>query len=239
MSRQETILQVFVASPSDVAEERAALEDVVRELNATWSRTLRCRLELVRWETHAVPGIGEGPQDVVNRTVPQDYDIFIGMLWAHFGTPTDRAESGTEEEFGAAFAKYTNAPNSVDIMFYFKDEPIAPSRLDPEQLRKIHAFRTRLAGLGLLGSFNTVEDFQNLVRVHLSRLAQKWATAGSESPRPQAAQPPVPALPLPEGVELKDEEEGRCASTTLRHHFVEFSVQRLACRAPFRAVGAC
>jgi adenine-specific DNA-methyltransferase len=31
----------------------------------------------------------------------------------------------------------------------------------------------------------------------------------------------------------------RCASTTLRHHFVEFSVQRLACRAPFRAVGAC
>jgi hypothetical protein len=31
----------------------------------------------------------------------------------------------------------------------------------------------------------------------------------------------------------------RCASTTLRHHFVEFSVQRLACRTPLRAVWAC
>jgi len=31
----------------------------------------------------------------------------------------------------------------------------------------------------------------------------------------------------------------RSASTTLRHGFVEFSVQRLASGAPFRAVGAC
>jgi len=29
------------------------------------------------------------------------------------------------------------------------------------------------------------------------------------------------------------------ASTTLRHRFVEFSVQRLACRSPFRVAGAC
>ena len=31
----------------------------------------------------------------------------------------------------------------------------------------------------------------------------------------------------------------RSASTTLRHRFVEFSVQGLACRVPFPAVGAC
>lgn len=34
-------------------------------------------------------------------------------------------------------------------------------------------------------------------------------------------------------------ERGRSASTTLRHLFVEFSVQRLAWLAPFQAVGAC
>ncbi len=98
MPRQETILQVFVAAPSDLAEERAALEDVIWELNSTWSRTLGCRLDLLRWETHAVPGMGLDAQDVVNRSVPRDYDIFIGMLWSRFGTPTTRAESGTEEE---------------------------------------------------------------------------------------------------------------------------------------------
>jgi hypothetical protein len=35
MARQETILSVFVASPSDVDEERNRLEEVIRELNTT------------------------------------------------------------------------------------------------------------------------------------------------------------------------------------------------------------
>ena len=38
MPRQETILSVFVASPSDVDEERDRLEDAIRELNTVWAR---------------------------------------------------------------------------------------------------------------------------------------------------------------------------------------------------------
>lgn len=55
MGRQATILRVFVASPKDLAEERAALESVIRELNNTWSNTLGTYLELLKWETHAYP----------------------------------------------------------------------------------------------------------------------------------------------------------------------------------------
>ena len=209
MPRQETILQVFVASPSDLFDERAALEEVIRELNSTWSRALAYRLDLVRWETHAVPGFGRDSQDVINRSVPQDYDIFIGMLWSRFGTPTSRAESGTQEEFHTALTRYRDDPSSVRIMFYFKDEPLAPSEMDPEQLRQIQAFRTSLGDLGgLYWKFHTVEEFQNLVRVHLSRVVQDWgqAAAGMSTTTPRD-QLTTPVLPVVTAVEPEQEDE--------------------------------
>ena len=46
MPRQEHVITVFVASPSDVSDERSKLEDVIRELNITWSRSLGIRLDL-------------------------------------------------------------------------------------------------------------------------------------------------------------------------------------------------
>lgn len=210
MPRQETILQVFVASPGDVAEERAALEDVIRELNSTWGRTLGCRLDLVRWETHAVPGMGQDAQDVVNRSVPQDADIFIGILWSRFGTPTHRAESGTREEFDIAFARYRRDQNAVRLMFYFKDEALAPSQIDPEQLRQIQQFRRELGNLGALyWPFNTLEEFLSLVRVHLSRVVQEWVQtsgpAGSVAPT-GARQAPAPDTPPSPEVQPEEEE---------------------------------
>ena len=90
MPRQEDILGVLVASPSDVLAERTRLEEVIHELNATWSRSLGIRLDLIRWETHAYPALGEDAQAVINTQVPDDYDIFVGIMWHRFGTPTGR-----------------------------------------------------------------------------------------------------------------------------------------------------
>ena len=81
MPRDERVFVVFVASPSDMQPERDALEEVIRELNLTWSRKLGIRLDLVRWETHGVPGFGADAQDVLNRQLPDDPDIFIGLMW--------------------------------------------------------------------------------------------------------------------------------------------------------------
>ena len=150
MARQEHVLSVFVASPIDVEAERGKLEDVIRELNVTWSREIGVRLDLVRWETHAYPGIGADAQDVINEQMPDDCDLFVGIMWCRYGTPTARADSGTVEEFERAKARYDNDPNSIRVMVYFKDEPIPPSRLDPEQLAKVNAFRNSLGDEGAL-----------------------------------------------------------------------------------------
>ena len=43
-------------------------------------------------------GLGIDAQDVINRQLGE-YDIFLGIMNTRFGSPTHRADSGTEEEF--------------------------------------------------------------------------------------------------------------------------------------------
>lgn len=175
MPRKETVLVVFVSSPSDMELERERLEKVIRELNQTWSRPLGVRLDLIRWETHGYPGFGEDPQDVLNRELPDDSDIFVGLMWGRFGTPTRQAGSGTEEEFQRALARYREDESTVKIMFYFKDSPIPPSEIDPEQLARVQQFRSSLGDAGgLHWAFVKLEEFEELIRIHLTRQIQEF-----------------------------------------------------------------
>lgn len=49
--KSHEVLSIFLASPSDLAEERAGLKQVIDELNLAWSDYLGMRLELLVWET--------------------------------------------------------------------------------------------------------------------------------------------------------------------------------------------
>jgi hypothetical protein len=175
MPRHEITLEAFVSSPSDVSEERATLEDIVRELNQTWSKSLGIRIDLVKWETHVTPAIGQNPQEVINSQVGDNYDIFIGIMWARFGTETGRAGSGTEEEFDRAHARFLKDSTSVEIMFYFKDAGIQPSEVDLDQLGRVLAFKAKLGPKGVLyGIYKSSEEFTQHLRLHLSRVVQNW-----------------------------------------------------------------
>jgi len=184
MPKNVTVLQVLVASPSDVSAEREVLETVIRELNITWTRTLDLRLELIRWETHIAPDFGIDAQDVINRQLPSDYDLFIGIMWSRFGTPTKRAGSGTEEEFQQAFERYIAGPKSVRLMIYFKDEKLSPSQLDPSQLMGVLAFKKKVEEHGGLHfTFVDTKDFEAMIRMHISFYVQSW--------KQQIARPPT------------------------------------------------
>jgi hypothetical protein len=175
MGRQVTLLQVFAASPGDVSEERDALDSVIRELNQTQSDKTGIRLELIRWETHAVPSMGTDPQAVINEELADKYDIFIGILSTRFGSATPRAGSGTEEEFERAYARFLKHPDQLKIMFYFKDPVIKASEIDLNQYALVKAFQKKLGEKGLYFTFSSAEEFTSLVRIHLSRQVQDWA----------------------------------------------------------------
>lgn len=190
MPRQEHVVSVFVASPGDLKDERASLEEIIREFNQTQSRERGFRFELVRWETNAYPGVGQDAQDVINKQIPNDYDVFIGIMWHRFGTPTGRADSGTIEEFEQAKKRHDDDPKSVQIMFYFKDAPLPPSHIDPQQLAKVAAFRKALGEEGTFyWTFNDLRDFERLLRIHVIRQAQTWhrklTTVNTRKPEPQ------------------------------------------------------
>ncbi len=176
MARNESIISVFVASPSDVSDERKALDSVISELNQTWSKSLNLRLELIKWETDVFPGFGEYAQDVINQQINDEYDVFIAIFWGKVGSPTKVAESGTLEELERAYLKYKNDNSSVDLLVYFKDQAIAPSKMDFVQLQKLEAVKKQLGEKGgLYWMFERTEDFENILRGHLSKVAQKWS----------------------------------------------------------------
>ena len=183
MPKTQTVLKIFVASPQDVAEEREVFEDVVHELNNTWADTFDIRLDVVRWETRTTPGFDEDSQDVINKQISDSYDIFVGIMWARFGTSTPRAGSGTEEEFLRAYNRYKEDPNSVEIMFYFKTKPISPIALDPDQLKAISEFRSQLKERGgFYSEFGSIEEFRNSITRHLSTTVQKWKKKLADKP---------------------------------------------------------
>lgn len=174
MAKTEQVLSIFLASPADVGDERDLVDAFVNEWNNLWSADLGVHLRLVRWETHAYPAVGADGQDVINTQIGEEYDVFLGIMWKRFGTPTGRAASGTVEEFERALARY-RISGTPQLMFYFKKVDL-DADADAAQLEAVHQFRGKLAKDGLLyWEFSRPEQFGQLARVHLTRHIQGWA----------------------------------------------------------------
>lgn len=177
-------VRVFVSSPGDVVDERRQCGEVVQELNMTIRALVPERdfeLELVRWETHTHPDLTGSPQDVVDDQIAPDYDVFLGIMWSRFGTPTSGAGSGTEHEFRAARSGWEESGRPGHLLFYFCEAPIGAAVAGEmaAQLGAIHAFRTELSQLGLVGSYEDRSRFGDRVRrdlvLVLSRLLREGA----------------------------------------------------------------
>jgi hypothetical protein len=195
-------IRIFIASPSDVDAERQAVRSAAEELNKTVSPLIGAHFDVIGWETDVHPDIGNDPQQVINNQIPDDFEIFIGIMWAKFGTPTGRAGSGTEEEFNRAIIKADGHPKH--IMFYFKDAPIAPSMLNLDQLAKVREFQQRVGSSCLYSKFETVDEFEKMVRIHLAQLFRASENSSSELIAPIAATTSVEAEEEAEA----EEEEG-------------------------------
>jgi len=164
-------IRVFVSSPGDVALEREQARDVVAELNATAARELGLALEAVAWENEVHPSAGRW-QATINRQIGA-YDVFVGIMWRRYGTPTGEFGSGTEEEFLAAYDEWRRT-GSPKLMFYFCEAPSPESEPAdaPEQLERVLNLRRRLeADLPLLyGVYDDRERFDRVLRRDLYRL---------------------------------------------------------------------
>ncbi len=154
---------IFVASPSDVQAERNALRRIVDDANKIYFARLGIIAEVLGWED--VPsGIGLYPQDVINKYTEGKYDVFIGLMWSRFGTKTPNAESGTAEEFEDAYNTYLSSPDTLRVLFFFKEAPVDYSQIIAHQIEAVKNFKDKISiekGV-LYSTFKTRKEFTKL-----------------------------------------------------------------------------
>ena len=119
MSYKATVLEIMIASPGDVQEERLLTQQIIQEWNYTHSTSRQIVLMPVGWETHSTPLMGRPPQAIINERVLESCDLLIGIFWTRIGTPTTEAVSGTAEEI----ERHVNAGKPA--MIYFSSRPVA------------------------------------------------------------------------------------------------------------------
>lgn len=154
-------LLVFVASPGDLAEERAELRDIERRVNSLFG-TAGQRVRVTGWE-ETPPGYGR-PQGQINPMV-DDCDVFVGLLRRRWGSPTGVSDSGFAEEFERALERRKQSDVVPEIAMYFAD--ISQDELDDAgpELNRVLEFRRRLETerIALYSTFATPRDLATQV----------------------------------------------------------------------------
>lgn len=164
MPRLATVLEILIASPGEVAEERDIVNDIIHDWNAVHSRDTNIILQPIRWEANSYPELGDRPQAIINKQIVNNCDILVGIFWTRLGTPTGVDISGSVEEIKHFIE------NKKPAMLYFSSKPINPENIDPHQYSSLKDFRDSLKQKGLFFSFNTIQDLKDKFISHLSSL---------------------------------------------------------------------
>ncbi len=136
MSDVRTI-RVFIASPGDLAVERAAFKQVLEELNAGFGDALDIQFEPLGWED-TLAATGRRSQEVINREIDR-CDVFILAMHRRWGQAAPDAQpysSYTEEEFHRAFHRWQGSGSGVRFFEIGGPESDSQTQASSRQFRK-------------------------------------------------------------------------------------------------------
>ncbi len=179
-------LSIFVASPGDVRDERERVHRIVEEMNQpdALADQYGLTLQVLDWR-NAIPGAGQPEAVILDQLQLESWDIFIGVLWHRFGSPTGGQDpttgrfydSGTEEEFRLAFRAWQETGRPHILTYRRTVAPVALSDIDPEQLTKVQYFWEEFGPDGqhpdLFQQYETPDNFERRVRGDLIKLLAK------------------------------------------------------------------
>jgi len=147
---------IFLASPGDVAEERKHVQQFFERYNRYTAQLWKVRLEVVDWENYSTIGVGRSQELITKQTLDKYKDSLIlvtGIMAQRFGSPTGKAESGTEEEFNWAMESHEEH-GFPEIKWFFRKIDKLELPTDPikaheavKQWEKVLAFRKRMQSL--------------------------------------------------------------------------------------------
>jgi hypothetical protein len=194
-----TILNVLIASPSDVSAERDAVESAIQEWNGNHHERMGIMLQPVRWETHSYPASGDRPQAILNKQIVESGDILIGIFGYKLGTPTGKAQSGTIEEI----EEFRKAGKYVALYFSKAD---VPRSADRDQLKALEDYQRDRQKDTLYGTFQSTEELRRLVTQHLPKIVAEVSRSIEDlTPRTSSTQTPSTYVRRVAFSELKQE----------------------------------
>jgi hypothetical protein len=155
-------LHVFLASPGDVADERCIVRQIVEELNGPLRRK-GWEIALLGWEDRGPAG-GRAQADI-NADV-NVCDIFLGIAWKRWGTPTGEHDSGFAEEWAIARDRHERS-GRPNLWLYFKKIPEGTP--DDPDLRAVRDLRREVEDgeLAFYKTFDGPGEFERLLRTRL------------------------------------------------------------------------
>ena len=202
MASLRKVLFAFLASPSDLDDERKIVRQTVNELNSIIAHQLGYQIQVCGWED-TVPGFGR-PQELINRDSDQ-CDLFIGMIWKRWGTPPDHNgtfTSGFHEEFVRAQTR--REISETPEIFLFLKEISGDLVADPgEELKQVLAFHQQLVEEKkfLFREFSTPQQLETAVRRCIADYLFHRKQADEASERDEVRE--KPAKSQTEGTEIQ------------------------------------
>ena len=172
---------VFLASPSDVNEEREEVRKFFESFNRTTAAKWKTRFTVIDWENYSSIGVGRPQELITGQTLEKFHDslaLVVGIMGQKFGSPTGTHESGTEEEFEWAFNS-NQKTGFPEIKWFFRDIKTFQAPADDsneieyafDQWKKVKTFREKLRTNQppvFYGSFTGKEDFREKLREDLT-----------------------------------------------------------------------
>ncbi|CAN5782740.1 hypothetical protein BH24BAC1_BH24BAC1_40890 [soil metagenome] len=142
--------KIFLASSSELKEDRQQFEVFINRKNKEW-HDKGVFLELVVWEDFLDAVSKTRLQDEYNQAI-RESDIFLMLFFTKVG-------KYTEEEFETAFGKFKEKKKPF-IFTYFKDAPISTGSINKDMLSLL-TFKEKLSQLGhFYSTYQNVEALQ-------------------------------------------------------------------------------
>lgn len=212
-------VRIFLASSSELSEDRLAFERLVNRKNKLW-HDRGVFLELQMWEDFLDVVSKTRLQDEYNAVI-RECDLFVMLFWSKVGRYT-------LEEFEAAVGQF-KATEKPFILVYFKTAPRPEGGGSDTDRQSLDAFEDRLE---TLGHYKTAYHSVDRLALHFSEQLDKLAAGGFISFEPerrtmrrpfQAPPPDADHVPRAEVQALKamllDEQGGLRRATVGLHGF--------------------
>ena len=110
------------------------------------------------------------PQEKINPLVDK-CDVFVGLIWKKWGTPTGQSDCGFKEEFEIAEKRY-NETRQPTILLYAKtvnEQEIGDG--EKESFKRVKEFKDEIVNKqkGFLKSFDTTDQWKEIIRGRLTQ----------------------------------------------------------------------